>query len=88
MPLPPLARLSGEPHGAADPSLAPDDKPLSLNFQRAELGAVLAGTASGRRAAEDITLCDLTGTGVQDTAIANLALIRARHAGAGQRFAS
>jgi ornithine cyclodeaminase len=54
----------------------------------AELGAVLAGAASGRRADRDITLCDLTGTGVQDTAIANLALARARTQGAGQRFSS
>lgn len=41
VPLPPLARLSGAPHSAADDGLAPDDKPVSLNFQRAELGAVL-----------------------------------------------
>ncbi|MFM0695975.1 type IV pilus assembly protein PilQ [Paraburkholderia sp. GV068] len=41
VPLPPLARLSGAPKTAADASLAADDKPISLNFQRAELGAVL-----------------------------------------------
>jgi type IV pilus assembly protein PilQ len=41
VPLPPLARLSGAPRTAADASLAADDKPISLNFQRAELGAVL-----------------------------------------------
>ncbi|MFM0552446.1 type IV pilus secretin PilQ [Paraburkholderia sediminicola] len=41
VPLPPLARLSNAPRGAADAALAPDDKPISLNFQRAELGAVL-----------------------------------------------
>jgi type IV pilus assembly protein PilQ len=41
VPLPPLARLSNAPRTAADASLAPDDKPISLNFQRAELGAVL-----------------------------------------------
>ncbi|MDD9732266.1 cyclodeaminase [Mameliella sp. AT18] len=35
-----------------------------------ELGEVIAGKAPGRRAPEDITLCDLTGTGAQDTAIA------------------
>ena len=35
-----------------------------------ELGDVIRGRATGRRAAEDITICDLTGTGVQDTAIA------------------
>lgn len=35
-----------------------------------ELGEVIAGKAPGRRAPEDITICDLTGTGAQDTAIA------------------
>jgi type IV pilus assembly protein PilQ len=41
VPLPPLARLSGAPKTPADAKLAADDKPISLNFQRAELGAVL-----------------------------------------------
>jgi ectoine utilization protein EutC len=35
-----------------------------------ELGAVILGRKPGRRRPEDITICDLTGTGVQDTAIA------------------
>ena len=51
-----------------------------------ELGAVLAGHAPGRESADEITLADLTGTGVQDTAIATLALHRA--AGAGVAFDS
>ena len=50
----------------------------------AELGAVIAGTATGRSSADKITFADLTGTGVQDTAIANLAFARAQDAGAGQ----
>ena len=45
VPLPPLARLSNAPRSAADTGLAPDDKPISLNFQRAELGAVLSAFA-------------------------------------------
>ncbi|EFO29819.1 ectoine utilization protein EutC [Roseibium sp. TrichSKD4] len=36
----------------------------------AEIGQVIAGTHNGRQSESDITLCDLTGTGVQDTAIA------------------
>lgn len=52
----------------------------------AELGAVLTGAAAGRRAATDITIADLTGTGVQDTAIATLAHDRAKAAGMGQPF--
>ncbi|WP_305970355.1 MULTISPECIES: cyclodeaminase [unclassified Mameliella] len=35
-----------------------------------ELGDVIAGKAWGRRNPDDITICDLTGTGAQDTAIA------------------
>ena len=49
----------------------------------AELGEVTSGVAPGRQSPEEITVCDLTGTGVQDTAIACLALSRARARGAG-----
>ena len=35
-----------------------------------ELVAVIAATAPGRTNNDDITVCDLTGVGVQDTAIA------------------
>jgi ornithine cyclodeaminase len=48
-----------------------------------ELGEVIAGAQPGRRAESDITICDLTGTGAQDTAIATHALAAARKAGAG-----
>ncbi|MCQ2006420.1 cyclodeaminase [Rhizobium sp. NRK18] len=39
----------------------------------AELGQVISGAGKGRTSAGDITVCDLTGTGAQDTAIATLA---------------
>jgi len=48
-----------------------------------ELGEIIAGAKPGRRAESDITICDLTGTGAQDTAIATHALAAARKAGAG-----
>lgn len=48
-----------------------------------ELGQIIAAQKSGRQSAKDITLCDLTGTGVQDTAIAALARTRTDMAGAG-----
>jgi ectoine utilization protein EutC len=48
-----------------------------------ELGAVVTGAVRPRRAASDITICDLTGTGAQDTAIATLALKACRGSGAG-----
>lgn len=51
-----------------------------------ELGAVIAGQAAGRGSTDAITVCDLTGTGVQDTAIATLARGRALAAGAGTVF--
>lgn len=47
----------------------------------AELGEVLSGTAPGRQSTEEITIADLTGTGVQDTAIATFALAKAGGAG-------
>jgi ectoine utilization protein EutC len=46
-----------------------------------ELGDVILGRAPGRRSEADITICDLTGTGAQDTAIA--AHVRARYPHAG-----
>jgi len=51
-----------------------------------ELGDIVSGRATGRRSADDITICDLTGTGVQDTAIATLALRCAESSGAGTQF--
>lgn len=48
-----------------------------------ELGELALGSAPGRTRAEDVTVCDLTGMGVQDTAIARLAYSRAVSAGLG-----
>ena len=48
-----------------------------------ELGAVVAGQQVGRTSDAQITVADLTGTGVQDTAIAALATSRASEANAG-----
>jgi ornithine cyclodeaminase len=52
----------------------------------AEIGQVIVGTAVARRTANDLTICDLTGTGVQDTTIATLAVARAKAAQAGTLF--
>ncbi len=51
-----------------------------------ELGDIVAGKAVGRKRPEDLTICDLTGTGVQDTAIATFARQQAETAGAGTQF--
>jgi ornithine cyclodeaminase len=53
-----------------------------------ELGEIIAGKSAGRPSAEAITVCDLTGTGVQDTAIATFTYARAIDAGAGTSFSS
>ncbi|TCK28051.1 ornithine cyclodeaminase [Ancylobacter aquaticus] len=71
-------RRLGELHHAIRAGLVAEDATF------AELGEVIAGTAPGRTRADAITLADLTGTGVQDTAIANLAFARARSAKAGR----
>lgn len=48
-----------------------------------ELGEVCAGREPGRTSDDQVTVCDLTGVGVQDTAIAVLAFRRASAAGLG-----
>jgi ornithine cyclodeaminase len=75
-------RRLGELHHAIDAGLIPSDAEVT------ELGQVIAGLKHGRRSADQITLADLTGTGVQDTAIATLARDRARAASAGTIFES
>ncbi len=56
---------------------------IASDREFAELGAVLSGAAPGRTGPDDITIADLTGTGVQDTAIAAFAMARAAAAGIG-----
>jgi ornithine cyclodeaminase len=53
-----------------------------------ELGRIVAGMDAGRTSRDEVTLADLTGTGVQDTAIATLARERAEAAGAGTEMES
>ena len=53
----------------------------------AELGEITGGLRPGRRSAGAITVCDLTGIGVQDVAAAALVLERARASGVGERIA-
>jgi ornithine cyclodeaminase len=43
---------------------------LASDVAVTELGEITAGIKPGRRSDAEITVCDLTGTGVQDTAIA------------------
>jgi ornithine cyclodeaminase len=75
-------RIMGELQGA----IATGTVATGTSFP--ELGAVLTGTAPGRTRPDQITVADLTGTGVQDTAIATHALARAASAGLGAIFES
>jgi len=59
---------------------------LSLDHPVVQLGDLTSGRHSGRAWDEAITICDLTGVGVQDTAIARLAYRRAREQGLGLRL--
>jgi ornithine cyclodeaminase len=72
----------GELHHALAAGLIADDAVFP------ELGDIVAGKAPGRPTPEAITICDLTGTGLQDTAIATFARQRAEVAGAGTAFVS
>lgn len=51
-----------------------------------ELGQIAAGMARGRESEREITVCDLTGVGVQDTVIARLAYQRAAQLGLGLKI--
>lgn len=73
-------RFLGELHHAIDAGLIAADATLP------ELGQVIAGQCAGRIHADDVTICDLTGTGAQDTAIAALAYARAVRGGFGTPF--
>jgi ornithine cyclodeaminase len=64
------------------------EKGLLADATFAELGDIITGKAVGRPSAAAITIADLTGTGVQDTAIAAFARERALEAGAGTDFSN
>ncbi|WP_429811682.1 ectoine utilization protein EutC [Ensifer sp. B1-9] len=75
-------RRLGELHHAIEAGLVKE----SAIFP--ELGEIIAGRKPGRSGPDEITVADLTGTGIQDTAIATLAAARAATAGAGTIFES
>ena len=63
-----------------------DAKIISSEENFPELGKIINKTEKGRSSPKDITIVDLTGTGVQDTAIATYALKKAVEQGAGEIF--
>ena len=56
--------ILGELHHALEKNI------ISSDYNYDELGNVILNSNLGRKSKDDITVCDLTGTGVQDTAIA------------------
>jgi len=61
---------------------------LLRNVAPPELGDIIADAHPGRTDDAQVTICDLTGTGAQDTAIATAALKAALAAGRGARIAT
>ncbi len=59
---------------------------LPADHRPDELGQVIAGQAAGRRDDGQITVVDLTGTGIQDTAVATAAFKRCAAARVGQEI--
>jgi ornithine cyclodeaminase len=74
-------RRHGELHHALDAGLLTEDD------VHAELGLVAAGRATGRTDDDQITVADLTGLGIQDTAVAALVMRRAEEQGLGRMLA-
>ena len=70
----------GELHHALEAGVLSESEPIT------ELGELTSGSAPGRQSENEITICDLTGVGVQDTQIALLAYERAIQAGLGTAF--
>jgi ornithine cyclodeaminase len=63
--------------------LAIDLGVLSSDFKAIELGDICSSKVLGRSNEDQITVCDLTGTGVQDTAISNYVQQVVAHSGFG-----
>jgi len=71
----------GELHHAIEQGL------IGATDSFSEIGQVIAHQAPARMDTDEITLCDLTGTGIQDTAIATLAYRLCQQHKAGTVFA-
>ena len=67
----------GELHHALEAGAVTEETPI-------ELGELTSGRVAGRESEDEITICDLTGVGVQDTQIARLAYRKATALGLGQ----
>ena len=59
--------ILGELHHAIEKGI------VKKSEKQTEIGEIINGSKKGRSSEKDIIICDLTGTGIQDTAIARLA---------------
>jgi len=73
-------RVLGELHHAIEKQM------ISATAEFPELGQVISQQKPGRDNGNEVTLCDLTGTGIQDTAIATLVFQRCQQHRAGTQF--
>jgi ornithine cyclodeaminase len=73
-----MCAINGELHHAVEAGL------MTVDDAYAELGEVAAGTKPGRTSDSEITVADLTGLGVQDTAVANYVMGQAAQRGVGR----
>ena len=78
-----VADLTAQAVTMGDTHHAIRGRTMTADAIRAELGELIAGRKSGRTSAEEITLFDSTGTGIQDVAAAARAYERARERGGG-----
>jgi ornithine cyclodeaminase len=74
----------GELHHGLEAGIISEDNDNNI----VELGEITSGRHPGRQNDQHITICDLTGTGAQDTAIALLAHQKAQEAGLGMQIGS
>jgi ornithine cyclodeaminase/alanine dehydrogenase-like protein (mu-crystallin family) len=61
---------------------------MTIGDVHAELGEVAAGLKPGRTSDDEITIADLTGLGVQDTAVTNVVMRKAQELGVGRTLES
>jgi len=73
-------------HDSGDVLLAIADGAITRNDVATVLGDVITGTAPGRTSRHDITLYNSVGLAIQDLAICNLLVARARQKGLGQEI--
>jgi ornithine cyclodeaminase len=77
-----MCAANGELHHALEDGL------MSIGDVYAELGEVAAGLKPGRTSDDEITVADLTGLGIQDTAVASHVMQRAIAEGVGRQLDS